>query len=322
LTGTEIGQLLLCGLFCAITAPTTNLETTEIIFLQVPSPAAGAPAHSRAERTPPIDPILAAAHYFHGLGVVTVTHDLQEKLQKNGKVCKAPSHWASPKSWKEANLSNCLSEFAKPGRNSIAIVIEVSDNLIYALDVDMKDGGFEALEQMLEEHGGFLEDTPRLTTGNGGLHILFSLSQSEQAGLRNCCNRARIRYKGQTVGIDVRGKGRMLYTAPSTYATLDGTLRRYEWDQEILPDRSNLRAVPEWLVSILNNSGEASSGGVEVPREGDKAGYVLGCLSASYATKPAVVVLAPPGSSSAYPSCSKLSKLSKLWHEFFLGTMC
>ncbi|GAQ84945.1 hypothetical protein KFL_002130220 [Klebsormidium nitens] len=235
----------------------------------VPSPVGGAPAQSRAEPTPPIDPILAAAHYFHGLGVVTVTHDLQEKLQKNGKVCKAPSHWASPKSWKEANLSNCLSEFAKPGRNSIAIITEVSD--IYALDVDVKDVGFKALEQILKEHGGFLEDTPRLTTGNGGLHILFSLSQSEQAGLRNCCNRARICYKGQAVGIDVRGKGGMLYTAPSSYAALDGTLRRYEWDQEILPDRSNLRAVPEWLVSILNNDSEATSGGVKVPREGGKA---------------------------------------------------
>jgi hypothetical protein len=59
----------------------------------------------------------------------------------------------------------------------------------------------------LKEHGGFLEDTPRLTTGNGGLHILFSLSQSEQAGLRNCGNRARIHYKGEPVGIDTRGRG-------------------------------------------------------------------------------------------------------------------
>jgi hypothetical protein len=120
-----------------------------------------------------------------------------------------------------------------PGRNSIAIVTEKSD--IYALDVDVKVGGFEALERMLEEHGGFLENTPRLNTGNGGLHILFSLSQSEQAGLLNCNNRARIRYKGEAVGIDVRGRGGMLYTAFSSYVGLDGTLRRYMWDQEILP---------------------------------------------------------------------------------------
>jgi hypothetical protein len=69
----------------------------------------------------------------------------------------------------------------------------------------------------------------------------------------------------------VRERGGMLYTAPSSYVGLDGTLRRYMWDQEILPDRSNLRAVPDWLIYILNDGGEAPSGGVEVTREGDKA---------------------------------------------------
>jgi hypothetical protein len=75
---------------------------------------------------------------------VTVTHDLQELRCTNGQVRKVPCRWASPRSWKEANLGNCLQEFAMPGRNSIAIVTEKSD--IYALDVNVKDGGFEALE--------------------------------------------------------------------------------------------------------------------------------------------------------------------------------
>ncbi|GAQ93590.1 hypothetical protein KFL_016840010 [Klebsormidium nitens] len=102
--------------------------------------------------------------------------------------------------------------------------------------------------------------------------MTFSLSQSEQAGLRNCSNRARIPYKGKAVGIDVRGRGGMLYTAPSSYTGLDGRLRSYVWDHEILPDRSNLRAVPDWLISILNDSNEASSGTRrQVPRDGDGA---------------------------------------------------
>lgn len=134
--------------------------------LQETSPAVKAPI-------PTIDPVLAAAHHFHSLGVVTVIHDLQER-EKDGKVFKAPCNWPSPQSWKAANISNCLSEFAKRGRNSIAIVTENSD--IYALDIDVKDEGYEALDQMLEEHGGFRDDTPRVITGNGGLHIFFSLS--------------------------------------------------------------------------------------------------------------------------------------------------
>ncbi|GAQ92412.1 hypothetical protein KFL_010100016 [Klebsormidium nitens] len=125
---------------------------------------------------------------------------------------------------------------------------------------------------MLKDHGGFLEDTPRLNTGNGGLHILFSLSQSEQAGLRNCSNRAWIRYEGKAVGIDVRGRGGMLYTAPSSYVGLDGTLRCYTWDHEILPDRSNLRATPDSLVAILNGSGEAPNGGAEMRQRSSRAG--------------------------------------------------
>ncbi|GAQ92370.1 hypothetical protein KFL_009960010, partial [Klebsormidium nitens] len=224
---------------------------------QGPSRAVEASAQVQTGSPSQVDPILAAAHYFHGLGIVTITHDLKE-IDDKGKIRKVPCRWPTEKSWKQANLSNCLQEFAKPGRNSIAIVTERSD--IYAVDVDVKDGGFDALEQMVDEHDNFPEDTPRQTTGNGGMHVLFSLSQSQEAGLLNCSNRSRIRYKGKEVGIDVRGKGGMLYSAPSSYTGLDGTLRRYEWDHEILPDRSNLRAVPDWLISILNASGEAPTG--------------------------------------------------------------
>jgi hypothetical protein len=227
-------------------------------LLQEPSPAVEAHAQVQTGLPSQVDPILAAAHFFHGLGIVTITHDLQEKRFPNGQVRKVPCRWGSLKPWKEANLSNCLSEFAKSGRKSIAIVTEKSD--IFALDVDVMDGGFEALERMLDEHDNFPVDTPRLTTGNGGLHILFSLSPSEEAGLLNCSNRTRIRYTGEAVGIVIRGEGGLLYTAHSSYTGLDGTLRRYEWDHEILPDRSNLRAVPDWLISILNDGGEAPSG--------------------------------------------------------------
>jgi hypothetical protein len=259
-----------------------------------------------------LDPILAAAHHFHGLDIVTVTFDLHKKLNDKRKVCKVPCRWASgPKSWREVNLGNCLQEFAKPGRNSIVIVTETSD--IYALDVDVKDGGFEALERMLKEHGDFLENTPRLNTGNGGLHILFSLSQSEQAGLLNCNNRARIRYKGKAVGIDVRGRGGMLYTAPISYVGLDGTLRRYMWDREILPERSNLRAVPDWLLSILNDGDEGPSGGVEVTQEGDKARYVFQAASMLHMLKLPLLFWSPRFEQ----GLSKLSKLSKLWIKFF-----
>lgn len=220
------------------------------------------------DAAPCLDPILAAAHQFHSLGVVTITFDLEEGRNKTGEVRKFAKGLGF---WKQANHDNCLSEkFARPGRNSIAIITEESN--LFAVDVDVKDGGFEALQQMLEEHDNFPEDTPRLTTGNKGMHVLFSLSKSEEAGLRNGSNRTRIRYKGEKVGIGIRGRGGMLYTAPSSYRGLDGELRRYEWDHEILPDRSNLRAIPDWLIAILNED-QSSTGGT-ANGERSRTGYV------------------------------------------------
>ncbi|GAQ93160.1 hypothetical protein KFL_013310010 [Klebsormidium nitens] len=180
----------------------------------------------------------------------------------------------------ERDCTELEQEFAKPGRNSIAIVTEQSD--IYALDVDVKDGGFEALERMVTENDVFLDDTPHVITGNGGLHLLFSLSKSEEAGLLNSSNRARILYSGEAVGIVVRGRGGMLYTAPSSYKGVDGIRRSYEWKEEILPDRSNLRAVPDWLIRILNGSGEAPSERGRMARGGDGA------------RKPQTVPIGPP----------------------------
>ncbi|GAQ92546.1 Bacteriophage/plasmid primase P4-like protein [Klebsormidium nitens] len=230
------------------------------------------PLLSDVDTAPCLDPILAAAHHFHSLGVVTITFDLEEERNKKSEVRKAAKDMGY---WKRANHDNCLSEkFARPGRNSIAIITEESD--LFAVDVDVKDGGFEALQQMLEEHDNFPEDTPRLTTGNKGMHVLFSLSKSEEAGLRNGSNRTRIRYKGEKVGIDIRGRGGMLYTAPSSYQGLDGELRRYEWDHEILPDRSNLMAIPDWLIAILN---EDQSG---PPQQQAKGGHPSSCLPPSW----------------------------------------
>jgi hypothetical protein len=54
----------------------------------------------------------------------------------------------------------------------------------------------------------------------------------------------------------------MMPTAPSSYVGLDGRRRSYVWDQEILPNRSNLRALPPWLIEIIN----ASDTPVSAPR--------------------------------------------------------
>lgn len=68
---------------------------------------------------------------------------------------------------------------------------------IYALHVEANDGGLEAFEQMTKKRGLLPADTPRARTGNGGLHILFSLSASLEAGLKDGRNKARISFEGR-----------------------------------------------------------------------------------------------------------------------------
>jgi hypothetical protein len=61
------------------------------------------------------------------------------------------------------------------------------------------------------------------------------------------------------VVLDTRGEGGMLFVGPSSYKGLDGTVRQYEWVQENAPDRSHLRAMPLWLIAIINSSDAPAS---------------------------------------------------------------
>ncbi|GAQ85682.1 hypothetical protein KFL_002480195 [Klebsormidium nitens] len=212
---------------------------------QVPSPAnMGGPSR--------VDPILAAAHHFHTMGVASLTFNMKVWLNDKGEEKKAPA--GLMREWQnKCDLGNCLREGVRPGRGCVAIVTEPSD--IYALDVDTKDGGVEAFERMLEEHGPLPDDTPWEWSGNRpGRHFFFSLSQSKAAGLLSGAGRTRLTYKGVKVGLDMRGEGGMLFVGPSSYKGSDGAVRQYEWVQEIAPDRSNLRALPPWLIEIINAS--------------------------------------------------------------------
>lgn len=108
---------------------------------------------------------------------------------------------------------------------------------------------------MLAEHGDLPADTPWEWTGHRpGRHFLFSLSKSKEAGLLSGKGRTRLTYKDKKVGLDTRGEGGMIFVGRSRYMGLDRTVRQYEWVQEIAPDRSNLRALPGWLIENINAS--------------------------------------------------------------------
>lgn len=191
------------------------------------------------------------------MGVASLTFNmrvwLNEKPGKHlGKEIKAPA--GLMREWqKKCDLGNCLNNGVRPGRTCLAIVTEPSDMI--ALDVDTQDEGVEKFEEMLAEHGPFPDDTPWEWSGKRpGRHFFFSLSQSKAAGLLSGAGRQKLLYKGKMVGLDTRGEGGMIFVGPSRYEGVDGTARSFEWVQEIAPDRSNLRAMPSWLIEIINNS--------------------------------------------------------------------
>ncbi|GAQ90320.1 hypothetical protein KFL_006270020 [Klebsormidium nitens] len=207
------------------------------------SPVPGAPC---------VDPCLATAHHFHSLGVVSMT--LQIRAYKNRKGVEKKKPIGLRRDWEsKCDIGNCLQSWVQPRQNCLAMSTGASD--MYVVDIDSKDGGCEAFDEMLAEHGALPADTPWEWTGHRpGKHFFFSLSQSKEAGLQGVRNKGGVWYKGKKVGIDTRGERGMLFVAPSSYKGLDGTVRQYEWVQEIAPDRSNLRALPGWLIQIFNAS--------------------------------------------------------------------
>jgi hypothetical protein len=205
-----------------------------------------------AEATEPaVDKCVAAARHFHSLGIPACTLDLF--VNKDG--VKKPRNFTD--GWKECRLDNCLQKHVKRGRNSLAIMTG-SESDCYVVDIDLSGGGDVAFGQMVEENDSLPDDTPCEQTGRGGLHLFFSLAALTQAGLISGGNRQGLTWRKKKVGIDTRGDGGLIYCDPSSYRALDGEERRYEWIQEILKDRSNLRAMPDFLIAVINGEGAAA----------------------------------------------------------------
>ena len=116
---------------------------------------------------------------------------------------------------------------------------------IWVLDVDAKSGGGRTLEMLLEEHGP-LPDTPRADTGGGGQHFVFAYP-TDGCVIKNDTGKV-----GQ--GVDVRGDGGYIVASPSVHP--NG--QPYVWDQDDHPLKIAPAQAPEWLLSLVAESGNDS----------------------------------------------------------------
>lgn len=123
----------------------------------------------------------------------------------------------------------------------------------FVFDVDPKNRGEIAYDNLTAEHGRF-PDTWRQITGTGGFHLFFRYPNFP---VRNCAE--------LFPGIDIRGDGGQVVAPPSIHPD---TGRNYEWDGMDEIERQPIAEAPVWLLDVLasrNYGGQkAKQGSVQI----------------------------------------------------------
>src|SRR4051794_16012295 len=115
---------------------------------------------------------------------------------------------------------------------------------IVVLDVDVKSGGLESLDALLNEHGP-LPRTPGTLTGGGGRHFIFAHPGAEVA---NSAGKV-------APGLDVRGDGGYVVAPPSIHATGQA----YRWDFTARPEDVPPAPIPDWLLDLMLGKGKGAA---------------------------------------------------------------
>ena len=135
-------------------------------------------------------------------------------FQDASRSAKAVSEWW--RRWPTANVG------VVTGRPSGLVVV----------DIDPRHGGIESMQRLVRAHGP-LPDGPRVRTGSGGWHLLFSRPDHS---IRNSVNQVG-------AGIDVRADGGYVVAPPSMHSTGG----RYVWTRVGEPS-----AMPSWLERLID----------------------------------------------------------------------
>lgn len=112
----------------------------------------------------------------------------------------------------------------------------------FAVDIDPHKGGDDSWADLEAQYGRV--DTVEQQTGGGGMHYLFQ----HVPGLGNSSGKLG-------PGIDTRGDGGYILLPPSSH--ISG--RRYEWEVSSHPGKTKLAPIPDWLLDLLRESGEAET---------------------------------------------------------------
>lgn len=131
---------------------------------------------------------------------------------------------------------------------------------LWVLDIDKDHNGFETLDQLVKQYGGFPR-TPECLTGSGGNHVYFAMPALD---IRNNAGTKL----GQ--GIDIRGNGGYVVAPPSIHP--NGT--PYEWEPTSKPTQLKLADAPAWLLEKITEPKPSESPKAEYTQPENTGVYV------------------------------------------------
>lgn len=109
----------------------------------------------------------------------------------------------------------------------------------FVVDVDIKKGGEESFEFLVNQYGRF-PDTIEQVTGSGGRHLLFALPDFPVLNSEGWI----------APGIDIRGSGGYIVASNSIHPE---TKREYFWDGITEIEQQAVAAAPAWVLEKLKN---------------------------------------------------------------------
>ncbi len=181
-----------------------------------------------------IDSVLAWALRYIRLGWAVFPVEL--RVDRDGKVLKQPmiQAWQVNATLDEAKVREWWTRWPKAG-----IGIRTGDRF-FMVDVDLKSGGQDDLDFLVEQYGRF--DTLQQITGTGGYHFLFEMPDFAVRNIQG----AQTPIFGP--GIDIRGVGGYMVACPSWNPQ---TKRFYCWDGADEIEQQLIARAPAWMLERL-----------------------------------------------------------------------
>jgi len=174
----------------------------------------------------------------YGFSLIPVHHPVKGGCSCKRPDCSSPAKHPYPARWQEVTSKqpDAIKAWWRGfGGDINAGVVTGKASGVVVLDVDVRHGGLDSLENIQTKYGK-LPDTATVETGSGGFHFYFK----DPGGIKNAVNIFES-------GIDFLGDNGFVVSPGSEHAS-GGT---YGWYDEQTPDSVGFAQLPKWLYDLV-----------------------------------------------------------------------